>query len=133
MRLFVPIENEEEHEVKIDDVGPEPEPEPEPEPVPEYEPEPEPEPQPDPEPVEEPKEDSTTTSLDDDGVSGFNEEWLRKHKLAEYWPLFEAEGYDDFETVSTLNDAELEQLGIEKSGHRKKLMLRISKEMKRMQ
>ena len=48
----------------------------------------------------------------------------------EYWPLFEAEGYDDFEVISTLSDADLEELGITKGGHRKKLLLRIQRATK---
>eukprot|EP01083_Nonionella_stella_P251403 867435_1 len=81
-------------------------------------------------PVENTSQNKTQKGESTDGNIGkvvFSEEWLTSIGLTEYWQLFVAEGYEDFETVSTLTDQELIGLGIDKGGHRKKLLLRIGK------
>ena len=57
----------------------------------------------------------------------FGEEWLSSIGMMQYWPQFDEEGYDEWETVITLKDEDLEDMGIKKGGHRRKLLLRIAK------
>mmetsp|Transcript_167 Transcript_167/g.250 ORF Transcript_167/g.250 Transcript_167/m.250 type:complete len:149 (-) Transcript_167:154-600(-) len=50
--------------------------------------------------------------------------WLTKTvKLPEYIDLFMDEGYDDMVTVQELTDKELQEMGISKRGHRKKILI----------
>jgi len=49
--------------------------------------------------------------------------WLTtKVKLPQYLPLFMEHGYDDMEVVREMNDAELRAIGIDKAGHRKRIL-----------
>lgn len=58
------------------------------------------------------------------------EEWLKSFKLERYWDTFRDNGYDFMETITELNDATLDLLGIEKAGHRA-LLLRKARELKK--
>ena len=49
-------------------------------------------------------------------------EWLTSCKLADYASIFEASGYDTTELMVGMNHEELQEIGITKIGHRKKLM-----------
>eukprot|EP01126_Amoeba_proteus_P014199 TRINITY_DN16167_c0_g1_i25.p3 TRINITY_DN16167_c0_g1~~TRINITY_DN16167_c0_g1_i25.p3 ORF type:complete len:102 (+),score=24.75 TRINITY_DN16167_c0_g1_i25:76-381(+) len=49
-------------------------------------------------------------------------EWLKKIKLGEYIEAFEKAGYDDIETIKNLEVEDLKEIGIQKAGHRKKIL-----------
>ncbi|EDO26233.1 predicted protein, partial [Nematostella vectensis] len=51
--------------------------------------------------------------------------WLHDCGLSEFQSLFVDEGYDDLDVVATITDQELEEIGILKRGHRKKILLKI--------
>eukprot|EP01051_Picozoa_sp_SAG22_P012213 SAG22_NODE_1248_length_5014_cov_9.812004_6_plen_211_part_00 len=55
--------------------------------------------------------------------------WLESLDMAaEYWPKFEAAGYDDLEIVADMKEDELKaDVGVEKVGHLKKLLKEITK------
>lgn len=55
------------------------------------------------------------------------ESWLQSLQLAEYWPVFEAAGYDDLETVMDMSEADIQNdLKIEKVGHVRKLVKKVA-------
>ena len=54
--------------------------------------------------------------------------WLNEIGLNNYYWLFMNSGCDDLETILTLNDNDLREMGIEKLGHRKKIMNHIAKQ-----
>jgi len=49
-------------------------------------------------------------------------EWLDGHKLTEYKACFADAGYDDMEDLVELTEDELKEMGLEKVGHRKKIL-----------
>lgn len=49
-------------------------------------------------------------------------EWLMTYKLADYVPVFEGNGYDTTELMVGITHEELQEMGITKIGHRKKLI-----------
>lgn len=49
-------------------------------------------------------------------------EWLRSHKLGDYAPVLEGNGYGTTELMIGLTHEELQEMGIAKIGHRKKLI-----------
>lgn len=51
--------------------------------------------------------------------------------LEQYWPTFEERGFDDVDSISDLNEAMLDKMGIIKDGHRARL-LRKAKEWSNM-
>ena len=53
-------------------------------------------------------------------------EWLKIHKLADYAPLLEDNGYETTELMIGLTHEELQEIGITKIGHRKKLVAALS-------
>ena len=54
--------------------------------------------------------------------------WFRQTlKLPQYLELFESEGFDELEMLSDLNDALLKELGINKMGHRMRILKAIKK------
>jgi len=49
--------------------------------------------------------------------------WFRDTlRLPQYIDLFESEGFDELETLADLTDSDLKELGINKMGHRKKIL-----------
>ena len=54
--------------------------------------------------------------------------WLNEIGLSEYYGLFINSGCDDMETILSLTDDDLKELGIHKLGHRKKIMNHIGKQ-----
>ena len=54
--------------------------------------------------------------------------WLNEIGLNNYYWLFINSGCDDLETILTLNDNDLREMGIQKLGHRKKIMNHIAKQ-----
>ena len=48
-------------------------------------------------------------------------------KLGKYVDLFLESGYDDMITIETMSEEELIDIGIEKRGHRKKILIFIQK------
>jgi hypothetical protein len=53
-------------------------------------------------------------------------EWLSGYKMAEYAPMFEGNGYDTTELLVGIPHEELQEIGITKIGHRKKLISALS-------
>ena len=49
-------------------------------------------------------------------------EWLTSYKLADYAPVLEGNGYDTTELMIGITHEELQEMGITKIGHRKKLI-----------
>jgi len=49
------------------------------------------------------------------------EEWLDSIDMKSYYPKFAEEGWDDFETVLSMTEADLEEVGVKKKGHRRKI------------
>ena len=69
-------------------------------------------------------------ALEDDVTIVLNvQAWLESIGMAEeYWPKFEAAGYDDLEIMADLKEDELKQdIGVEKVGHVRKLIKAIQK------
>lgn len=65
---------------------------------------------------------------DDDGVTEEIRLWLTvTMKMPQYLPLFIRNGYDDMEIVREMTDSELSQIGIDKIGHRKKMLKYLHK------
>ena len=48
-------------------------------------------------------------------------------KLPQYFQLFIDNGYDEIETIMEMDDKELQDIGINKKGHRKKILRYIRK------
>lgn len=47
------------------------------------------------------------------------EDWLKEMGMGQYWPAFNANGYDSMFVVARLDDATLvDLLGVDKKGHR---------------
>lgn len=53
--------------------------------------------------------------------------WLEGLKLSEYAPAFANNGYDDLAVIAELTNEELETMGIELPGHRKKILIAARK------
>ena len=53
-------------------------------------------------------------------------EWLVGYKLADYAPLLETNGYETTELLVGISHDELQEMGINKIGHRKKLISALS-------
>ena len=63
-----------------------------------------------------------------DGMGFEVKRWLKEEvKMEQYCDLFVKNGYDDMETVLEMNDNELIEIGIDKKGHRKKILIYIEK------
>ncbi|ERL89619.1 hypothetical protein D910_06984 [Dendroctonus ponderosae] len=60
-------------------------------------------------------------------VPGSLEEWLRILRLDEYLPAFIEQGYQTIDDVTQLTWEDLEEFGIVKLGHQKKIMLAIKR------
>ena len=52
--------------------------------------------------------------------------WLKTLKLGQYAEKFVEEGYDDKEVVAAITKEELTEIGVDKSGHRKKILMEIA-------
>jgi hypothetical protein len=55
------------------------------------------------------------------------EEWLRLLRLEEYGPALHHQGYQTVEDVTQLTWEDLEDIGIVKLGHQKKILLAIKR------
>ena len=53
-------------------------------------------------------------------------EWLMGYKLADYAPVLEGNGYETTELLVGISHEELQEMGINKIGHRKKLLSALS-------
>ena len=53
-------------------------------------------------------------------------EWLVGYKLADYAPVLEGHGYETTELLVGISHEELQEMGINKIGHRKKLLSALS-------
>ena len=53
-------------------------------------------------------------------------EWLMGYKLADYAPVLEGNGYETTELLVGVSHEELQEMGINKMGHRKKLLSALS-------
>ena len=53
-------------------------------------------------------------------------EWLTSYKLADYAPVLERNGYETTELLVGITHEELQDMGINKIGHRKKLISALS-------
>ena len=53
-------------------------------------------------------------------------EWLTSYKLADYVTVFEANGYDTTELTVGITQDELQEMGVTKIGHRKKLITALA-------
>jgi len=73
--------------------------------------------------TEEPGSESKSITVDVNQGPQFNKEWLDNIGCGEYYSLFIDNGYEDFQTVLTLDDQGLIDIGIDKKGHRVKLLL----------
>ncbi|KAB0796407.1 hypothetical protein PPYR_10468 [Photinus pyralis] len=62
-----------------------------------------------------------------DYIPGSLEEWLRLLRLEEYLPALLAQGYNTVDDVTQLTWEDLEDIGIVKLGHQKKIMLAIKR------
>lgn len=58
---------------------------------------------------------------------GSMEEWLRLLRLEEYGPALHQQGYQTVEDVTQLTWEDLEDIGIVKLGHQKKILLAIKR------
>ncbi|VDK41379.1 unnamed protein product [Taenia asiatica] len=54
-------------------------------------------------------------------------EWLSILNLTSYWPAFQTQGLTTFEKIAVLTWEDLEEIGITKLGHQKKLILAIER------
>ncbi|VDD83959.1 unnamed protein product [Mesocestoides corti] len=54
-------------------------------------------------------------------------EWLSILNLTNYWPAFQSQGLLTFEKISVLTWEDLEEIGITKLGHQKKLILAVER------
>nr|VZI40567.1 unnamed protein product [Spirometra erinaceieuropaei] len=54
-------------------------------------------------------------------------EWLSLLNLDVYWPALQSQGFTTFERISALTWEDLEEVGITKLGHQKKMMLAIER------
>ncbi|XP_060861317.1 uncharacterized protein LOC132938479 isoform X3 [Metopolophium dirhodum] len=62
-----------------------------------------------------------------DYIPGSLDEWLRLLRLEEYGPALEAQGYSTIDDVTQLTWEDLEDIGIVKLGHQKRLLLAIKR------
>ncbi|XP_069685335.1 caskin-2 isoform X2 [Periplaneta americana] len=62
-----------------------------------------------------------------DYIPGSMEEWLRLLRLEEYGPALHQQGYQTVEDVTQLTWEDLEDIGIVKLGHQKKILLAIKR------
>lgn len=53
-------------------------------------------------------------------------EWLTSYKLADYGSVLESNGYETTELLVGISHEELQEMGINKIGHRKKLLSALS-------
>ena len=53
-------------------------------------------------------------------------DWLAQYKLGDYTQLFEASGYDRTDFLVSITSDELTEIGVQKPGHRKKIMSALS-------
>ena len=53
-------------------------------------------------------------------------DWLSSYKLGDYTHLFEASGYDRTDFLLSLTSDELVEIGVQKPGHKKKIMSAVS-------
>ncbi|EEB16625.1 ankyrin repeat-containing protein, putative [Pediculus humanus corporis] len=60
-------------------------------------------------------------------IPGSMEEWLRLLRLEEYIPIFRQQGYQSVEDVTQLAWEDLEEAGVVKLGHQKRLLLAIKR------
>lgn len=60
-------------------------------------------------------------------LQGSLEEWLQLLRLEEYLPAFLDQGYQTVDDVTQLTWEDLEEFGIVKLGHQKKIMLAIKR------
>ena len=49
--------------------------------------------------------------------------WLESLKLSRYAPAFESAGYDDASLIPELDEKDLDAIGVELPGHRKRLLI----------
>lgn len=59
--------------------------------------------------------------------------WFEENNLIPFKKLFVDNGYDELEVVASITDSELKEIGVNLSGHHKKILLRtmrLSKKMK---
>jgi len=61
-------------------------------------------------------------------IMAFGQAWFESIGMDEYYKIFINEGYEDWEVVNTLTDEDLEEMGITKGGHRKKLLIKIQQQ-----
>lgn len=60
-------------------------------------------------------------------IQGSLDEWLRLLRLEEYGSALEAQGYSTIDDVTQLTWEDLEDIGIVKLGHQKRLLLAIKR------
>lgn len=60
-------------------------------------------------------------------IKGSLDEWLRLLRLEEYGSALEAQGYSTIDDVTQLTWEDLEDIGIVKLGHQKRLLLAIKR------
>lgn len=53
-------------------------------------------------------------------------DWLSNYKLGDYSSLFEANGYDRTDFLASITSDDLSEIGVQKPGHRKKIMSALS-------
>ena len=58
--------------------------------------------------------------------------WFQETKLTRYKEMFLENGYDDLEVIAAVTDNELHEIGVNLSGHRKKILLKASSLRKKM-
>ena len=54
-------------------------------------------------------------------------DWLKGINLIRYHDILQKNGFDDFDAISTVNLNQLNEIGIDKIGHRQKLMKHIQR------
>ena len=53
-------------------------------------------------------------------------DWLASYKLGDYTSLFEASGYDRTDFLLSITSDELTEIGVQKPGHKKKILSAVS-------
>lgn len=56
-------------------------------------------------------------------------DWLSNYKLGDYTPLFEANGFDRTDFLVGITSDELVEIGVQKPGHKKKIMSALSSQV----
>lgn len=54
------------------------------------------------------------------------QEWLTSYKLSDYAPVLEGNGYETTELMVGISHEELQEMGVNKIGHRKKMLSALS-------